>query len=109
MFTEAVKDDDFIVIVGEQNNITNMIKEYLKVECSERGKNWEGIKKIDLDENEANQFLLKLHRILKLTEKENVKRTKKPDYINKHKNSNAQTKQKLKNARKPSTNVTERS
>ena len=30
MFVEAIKDDDFIVIVGEQNKTTNAIKEYLQ-------------------------------------------------------------------------------
>ena len=41
MFVEAIKDDDFIVIVGSEGKKTiDMIEEYLKIECTERGKEW---------------------------------------------------------------------
>lgn len=99
MFVEAIKDDDFIVIVGEQNKTTNAIKEYLQVECREREKDWEDVKQLDLDEEAANRFLLKFHRILKNIEIENSAKTKAVNYKQRHKESNMRSKQQIKNAR----------
>ena len=77
MFVEAIKDDDFIVIVGSEGKKTiDMIEEYLKIECTERGKEWGLVKLLELDERDANKFLLKFHRILRNIERKGKKEQK---------------------------------
>ena len=109
MFVEAIKDDDFIVIVGEENKTTDTIKEYLQVECRERGKNWEEVRRLDLDEEAANKFLLKFHRILRNIEAKNKKEPKSTNYAKIHQKSKRDNMQKIKTARNAATRKKDRS
>lgn len=110
MFVEGLKNDDFIVIVSsEGKKTTDMLEDYLKVECTERGKEWETIKLLRLDEKDANKFLLKFHRILRNIERKNTPEQQSTNYAEIHKESNRRNNQKIKNARKPSANRKDRS
>ena len=100
MFVEAIKDDDFIVIVGSEGKKTiDMIEEYLRIECTERGKEWGLVKLLELDEKDANKFLLKFHRILRNIERKGKKEHKNTNYAKMCQESNRENMQKIKTAR----------
>ena len=58
---------------------------YYKKVTREAEKDWEDVKQLDLDEEAANRFLLKFHRILKNIEIENSAKTKTVNYKKRHK------------------------
>lgn len=102
MFVEGIKNNDFIVIVGSEDKKTvDMINEYLKVECNERGKEWEKLRLLQLDEKDANKFLLKFYRILRNMERKNGKQQQNINYATMQEETNKENMQKIKNARKP--------
>lgn len=104
MFTEGIQDDDFIVFVtsSEQKTI-DTAKKYLQIESEERGKNWDAIRYLELDEKDANKFLLKFYRILRNMErKNNQEQQQNTNYATMKQNTNRENMQKIKNARKAS-------
>ncbi len=104
MFTEGIQDDDFIVLVtsSEQNTI-DTAKKYLQIESEERGKNWDAVRFLELDEKDANKFLLKFYRILRNMErKNNQEQQQTTNYATMKQNTNRENMQKIKNARKAS-------
>lgn len=104
MFTEGIQDDDFIVFVtsSEQKTI-DTAKKYLQIESEERGKNWDAIRYLELDEKDANKFLLKFYRILRNMErKNNQEQQQTTNYATMKQNTNRENMQKIKNARKAS-------
>ena len=110
MFIEGIKEDDFIVIVGSEGKKTiDMIEEYLKIECTERGKEWDRVKLLELDEKDANKFLLKFHRILRNIEAKNKKEPQSTNYAKMHQKSNRDNMQKIKTARNVATRKKDRS
>lgn len=102
MFIEGIKNNDFIVIVGSENKRTvDMINEYLKIECEERGKKWENLRLLQLDEKDANKFLLKFYRILRNMErKNNQEQQQTTNYATMQEETNRKNMQKIKNTRK---------
>ena len=104
MFTEGIQDDDFIVFVtsSEQKTI-DTAKKYLQIESEERWKNWDAIRYLELDEKDANKFLLKFYRILRNMErKNNQEQQQTTNYATMKQNTNRENMQKIKNARKAS-------
>lgn len=104
MFTEGIQDDDFIVLVtsSEQNTI-DTAKKYLQIESEERGKNWDAVRFLELDEKDANKFLLKFYRILRNMErKNNQEQQQTTNYATMKQETNRKNMQKMKNARKAS-------
>ncbi|MDO5555517.1 MAG: hypothetical protein Q4G09_02355 [Clostridia bacterium] len=66
MFSQALDDNDFIVIANnEHENVTNMLVEFLKSECKIKGINWDETKLLVLKQSNVNQFLNRMTRILK--------------------------------------------
>ena len=109
MFVEGIKDEDFIVIVDSADKKTAaVVKKYLDIECGERGKKLEEVKLLEVDEKDANKFLLKFHRILRNMERKNDTEQPMLNYPEMHKESNRESKQKIKVARKTSTNKKDR-
>ena len=67
MFSNAIDDNDFIVIAShEDKKITNMVVRYLKEECKIKGKNWEDIRLLVLKEENVNDFLNKMNKIMNI-------------------------------------------
>lgn len=67
MFSNAIDDDDFIVIAShEDKKITNMVVRYLKEECKIKGKKWEDIRLVVLKEENVNDFLNKMNKIMNI-------------------------------------------
>lgn len=65
MFSNALDDNDFIVIANNKHkDITQMLIEYLKQEAKIKGINWEDVKLLVLEEKNVNNFLQKISRIL---------------------------------------------
>ena len=65
MFSNAIDDDDFIVIANnEYKNITKMLIEYLKKEYELKGKEWEDAKLLVLEDQNVNNFLNRISKIL---------------------------------------------
>ena len=109
MFVEGIKDEDFIVIVDSADKKTAaVVKKYLDIECGERGKKLEEVKLLEVDEKDANKFLLKFHRILRNMERKNDTEQPMFNYPEMHQESNRESKQKIKVARKTSTNKKDR-
>lgn len=104
MFAEGIQDDDFIVLVtSSEQKIINTAKECLQIESKERGKNWDAIRFLELDEKDANKFLLKFYRILRNMErKNNQEQQQTTNYVTMQKETNRENMQKIKNARKAS-------
>ena len=79
MFSNAIDDDDFVVIAKhEHEEITKMLIEYLKEECSLKHKKWEDFRLLVLDDLNVNKFLHKISKVLraissktKINDKEN--------------------------------------
>ena len=66
MFSNALDDNDFIVIAAnERANITNGIIEFLKSDCNIKGIDWESVKLLVLEERSVNKFLKQIVRVLK--------------------------------------------
>lgn len=66
MFSNAIEDDDFIVIANHDYNksITIMLEKLLKEECKAKGKDWEEVKLLVLEEEYVNDFLRRISRVL---------------------------------------------
>lgn len=73
MFSQAIDNDDFIVIAShEEEKITKLLIQYLQEECFMKGINWENIKLLLLKDRDVNRFLLKTSRILNRINNRNV-------------------------------------
>ncbi len=65
MFSNAIEDNDFIVIANnEYKGITEMLENYLKEECRIKGIEWESTKLLVLEDENVNSFLNKISKIL---------------------------------------------
>lgn len=65
MFSNALDDDDFIVIAKhEMENITEMLVKYLQQECEIKGIQWQDAKLLVLEEQNVNNFLNRISKIL---------------------------------------------
>lgn len=65
MFSNALDDNDFIVIANnEKQEITDMLVEYLQEECKVKGIEWKDVRLLVLEENNINNFLNKMSKIL---------------------------------------------
>lgn len=65
MFSNALDDNDFIVIAShEHKGITEMLINYLKKECEIKGIQWEDAKLLVLEEKNVNNFLHRISKIL---------------------------------------------
>lgn len=84
MFSNALDDNDFIVIAAnERANITNLIIDFLKSDCSIKGIDWESAKVLVLEERSVNKFLRQTVRVLKNIR--NANKRKEPDIRKKYK------------------------
>ena len=100
MFSEAINDDDFIVIANhEDKKITNMLIRYLQEECKTKRIKWEDTKLLVLDEDNVNSFLSRTSKLFgilnsrrksKISEVKSKKETKrrKVQHQNENLNSN---------------------
>lgn len=110
MFVEGIKDGDFIVIVDSEDKKTAaIVKEYLDIECGERGKNLEEVNLLEIDEKDSNKFLLKFHRILRNMERKNIIEQPIVNYPEMHQRSNRENIQKIKVAKNAAKNKKDRS
>ena len=67
MFSNALDDNDFIVIASNEHpNITNTLVDYLKEECKVKGIEWEDAKLLVLEDQNVNKFLHRIRTILTL-------------------------------------------
>ena len=67
MFSNALDDNDFIVIANhEDKEITKILTQYLKEEAKVKGVNWEDIKLLVLEDESVNKFLNKMSRIMRI-------------------------------------------
>ena len=65
MFSTALDNDDFIVIAShEHKKITEMLVDYLKQECATKGVSWEDTKILVLEEENVNNFLNRISKIM---------------------------------------------
>lgn len=66
MFSNALEDDDFIVIANHDYNklITDMLEKYLQEECNKKGIKWSDVKLLVLEDEYVNDFLQKISKIL---------------------------------------------
>lgn len=65
MFSNALDDNDFIVVAKhEKKEITLMILNYLKEECKIKGIDWEEVRLVVLEEENVNNFLNRMSKIL---------------------------------------------
>jgi len=65
MFSNAIDDNDFIVIANHKHkDVTEMLVNYLKQECEIKGIQWEDTKMLVLEEENVNGFLHKTSKIL---------------------------------------------
>ena len=65
MFSNALDDNDFIVIASnEKEQITDMLVEYLQNECKIKGINWENAKLLVLEDRNVNSFLDRMCKLL---------------------------------------------
>lgn len=65
MFSNALEDNDFIVIAKHENkDITNMLVEYLKKECEIKGIEWQDARLLVLEDRNVNSFLHRMSKIL---------------------------------------------
>lgn len=84
MFSNALDDNDFIVIAAnERANITNLIIDFLKSDCNIKGIDWESVKLLVLEERSVNKFLKQTVRVLKNVR--NASKRKEPDIREKYK------------------------
>ena len=72
MFSIAIDDNDFMVIANNEHpGITDSLVKYLKEECSIKGINWNDIKLLVLEEQNVNNFLRHICKILAVTNSKN--------------------------------------
>lgn len=65
MFSNALDDDDFIVIANnEYPKITEMLLRHLQEECRLKGLDWDNVKLLLLEEENVNSFLRRTNKIL---------------------------------------------
>lgn len=65
MFSNALDDNDFIVIANnEYHNITEMLLEQLREECKLKGIDWNTVRLLVLKEENVNSFLHRISKIL---------------------------------------------
>ena len=66
MFSNALDDNDFIVIANhEDKEITEMLIKYLKEECKIKGINWDDARLLVLQDNNVNRFLNRMNGIMR--------------------------------------------
>lgn len=66
MFSNAIDDNDFIVIANnEDKEITKMLIKYLKEEAKIKGIDWEDTRLLVLEDENVNKFLNKMSRIMR--------------------------------------------
>ena len=67
MFSEALDDNDFIVIANnEHQEITKALVDYLEQECKLNGINWKDVNLLVLAEQNVNRFLRTIRRVLSI-------------------------------------------
>lgn len=65
MFSNALDDNDFIVIANnEKKEITDMLIEYLQEECKIKGIEWQDARILVLEDRSVNNFLQRMSKIL---------------------------------------------
>lgn len=65
MFSNALDDNDFIVIANnEKQEITDMLVEYLQEECKVKGIEWQDARVLVLEDRNVNNFLHRMSKIL---------------------------------------------
>lgn len=65
MFSNALDDNDFIVIANnEKQEITDMLVEYLQEECKVKGIEWQDVRLLVLEDKNVNNFLHRMSKIL---------------------------------------------
>ena len=65
MFSNALEDNDFIVIANnEHQEITRTLVDYLEQECKLKGINWKDINLLVLAQQNVNRFLRTIRRVL---------------------------------------------
>lgn len=93
MFSNALDDNDFIVIAShEYKIITEMLIEYLQKECELKGIQWKDTRLLVLEEENVNDFLHRTSKILgvlnskrrpkNIRKKYMVDLNKRVDYVN---------------------------
>ena len=84
MFSNAIDDDDFVVIAKhEREENTKMIIQYLKEECKLKNKNWDEFKILVLDELNVNKFLHKISKVLRVISSKKKINKKEDEYLKK--------------------------
>ena len=87
MFSNALDDNDFIVIANnEYPRITEMLLEQLQEECRLKGLDWDNVKLLLLEEENVNSFLRRTRKILAV-----LNSGRKPQTIRQKYKYNAQT------------------
>lgn len=67
MFSNALEDNDFIVIASHENKeITDMLINYLKEESKVKGINWDDVRLLVLQDKNVNRFLNKMSGIMRV-------------------------------------------
>ena len=65
MFSNALDDNDFIVIASnEHKEITELLVNYLKEECKIKGIQWSSVKLLILQDENVNSFLKRMRKVL---------------------------------------------
>ena len=65
MFSNALDDNDFIVIAkNEDTSITDMLVKYLQKECEIKGIEWKDARLLVLEDENVNNFLHRMSKIL---------------------------------------------
>lgn len=77
MFSNALDDNDFVVIANnEKQEITDMLLEYLQEECKIKGIEWEDARVLVLEDKNVNNFLNRMSKILGVLNSEKKPQTK---------------------------------
>ncbi len=67
MFSNALDDNDFMVIANnEHEETTKAVVEYLKEECKIKGIDWKDARLLVLEEQNVNRFLNQIRNILEI-------------------------------------------
>lgn len=84
MFSNALDDNDFIVIANnEKKEITDMLVRYLQEECRVKGIEWHDARVLVLEDENVNNFLHRMSKILGVLN--SGKRSKAQDVRSKYK------------------------
>ncbi len=98
MFSNALEDNDFIVIANNENkSITDMVVKYMQEECKIKGIEWSDAKVLVLEEENVNSFLQRTSKLMAVlnsqTKSKNPKKNPKEN-LNKN-NSRTKREEKL--------------